>query len=93
MFDKFKQLGELTKMRSQAKALQEELKTIKHSEERGSIKVRVSGNQEIEYLEIEGVERRDIMDVINAAVKNVQKKAARRMMEMGGGLSGLLGKT
>ena len=32
-----------------------------------------------------------IKDAINDAMKEVQKEAARKMMEEGGGLSGLLG--
>jgi len=32
-----------------------------------------------------------MVETINRAMKEVQKKAAKKMMEMGGGLSGLLG--
>ena len=32
-----------------------------------------------------------LVDLINEAMKKVQKEAAKKMMEMGGGLSGLLG--
>ena len=89
--DKFKQLGQLNKMRTEAKKLQEELKKEFVTEEKGGVKVKVNGAQEIVYMEVEGEERKDIMDVVNKAMKNVQKKAAKKMMEMGGGLSGLLG--
>lgn len=91
-FDKFKQLGELNKMRQQAKTLQKELEKIKHIEEKGDIRVKVTGDQKVEYIEINGEERNDLVDVINKAFKGVQKEAAKKMMEMGGGLSGLLGK-
>ena len=90
MFDKFKQLGELGKLRSQAKALEKELSQVKETVEKGGIKVTVTGNQRIDYLEINGESRKDIADVINDALKNVQKKSAKKMLEMGGGLSGLL---
>jgi len=90
-FDKFKQIGKLNKMRQEAKKLQKELEKIEEVEESGGIKVKISGDQKITYLEVDGEERGDILDVINKGMKNVQKKAAKKMMEMGGGLSGLLG--
>ena len=91
MFDKVKQLGELNKLRKQAKELQKELEQITEKVEEGDIEVKVTGDQKIVYLKVEGRERDDVAEVINKAMKQVQKKAARKMMEMGGGLSGLLG--
>jgi DNA-binding protein YbaB len=91
MFDKFKQIGQLGKLRSQAKELERQLAQVKETREKNGIKVVVTGNQKIEYLEINQEERKDIAEVINDAFKEVQKKSAKKMMEMGGGLSGLLG--
>ena len=91
MFDKFKQLGELNKMRKQAMELQKELEKIKETAERDGMKVIVKGDQTIDYLVIDGQERRDLVDLINEALKKVQKESAKKMLEMGGGLSGLLG--
>ena len=91
MFDQFKQAGNLLKMRSEAQKLQKELEKIKHSEEKDGIRVVVTGDQKISYIEINGEEQRKLMDIINSAMKEVQKDAAKKMMEMGGGLSGLLG--
>ena len=90
-FDKLKQLGELNKLRKQAKELQKELEQITEKVEERGIEVKVTGDQKIVYLKVEDQERNDIAETINKAMKNVQKKAARKMMEMGGGLSGLLG--
>jgi len=90
MFDKFKQIGELGKLRSQAKELERQLALVKETLEKNGVKVVVTGAQKIEYLEVDGVERKDIADVINSAFKEVQKKSAKKMMEMGGGLTGLL---
>ena len=92
MFDKIKQLNELRKMRSQAMELQKELEKIRESEERNGMKVVVSGEQKVEYIQLNGEERKDLVDLINDAMKKVQKEAAKKMLEMGGGLSGLLGK-
>ena len=91
-FDKVKQLGELNKMRQQAKELQKELEQITESFSAGSVEVKVTGDQKVVYMKIDGDERQDIVDATNKAMKRVQKKAAKKMLEMGGGLSGLLGK-
>lgn len=91
MFDKVKQGKKLLQMRQQAKKLQEELEKIEHSEEDGDLKVKVNGAQNVIYLEIDGEEREDVVKLINKAMKNVQKESSKKMMEMGGGLSGLLG--
>jgi DNA-binding protein YbaB len=91
MFDKFKQGKDLIKLRQQAKKLQEELEKIEHTEEDGEFKVKVNGAQNVVYMEIDGEEHARLTDLINKAMKNVQKKSAKKMMEMGGGLSGLLG--
>lgn len=91
-FDKVKQLGELNKMRQQAKDLQKELEQITETLSTGDIEVKVTGDQKVAYIKIDGEERQDVVDIINKAMKKVQKKAAKKMLEMGGGLSGLLGK-
>lgn len=91
MFKKVQQLNELRKMRSQAKALQAELEKITETVDEDGVRVKVTGDQKLVYLEIDGEKRDDIVDAVNKAMKRVQKKAAKKMMEMGGGLSGLLG--
>jgi len=91
VFDKFKQGKDLLKMRQQAKELQRELEKVTETVERGDIKVKVSGDQKIVYMKVDGEVREDLVDIINKAMKKVQKKAAKKMLEMGGGLSGLLG--
>ena len=92
MFDKVKQVNELRKMRSQAMALQKELEKITHTMEKGDYKISVSGDQKIRYIQRNGEDLKELTDAINEAMKKVQKVAAKKMMEMGGGLSGLLGK-
>ena len=78
-------------MRRQAMALQKELEKITETVEKGDITVSVSGDQKVRYIKINGEERKDLTDLLNEAMKKVQKEAAKKMMEMGGGLSGLLG--
>lgn len=91
MFDKFKQLQQLGKMRSQAMELQKELEKIKESAEKGNMRVVVTGDQKVSYIEIDGEDKRELVELINEAMKKVQKESAKKMLEMGGGLSGLLG--
>ena len=79
------------KMRSQAMQLKKKLEAISHSEEKDDVKVVVNGAQEVIKLEIDGVDRKDVVELINKAYKEIQKEAAKKMMEEGGGLSGLLG--
>lgn len=91
MFDKLKQAQNLLKLRSEAKKLQTELEQIKHTEEDGDMSVTVSGAQTLLNIKIDGEDQERLMKLVNRALKEVQKKSARKMMEMGGGLGGLLG--
>lgn len=89
--DKFGQLKQLNQMRQQAKQLQKELEKEEEIYEKGKVRVKVNGAQEVIYIEVDGESQEDLVDAINKAMKSVQKKAAKKMMEMGGGLSGLFG--
>ena len=91
MFDKFKQLGQLNKMRQQASALQKELEKIIETMEKNGWSVSFTGDQKLRYIKKDGEDMKFLVDLINEAMKKVQKEAAKKMMEMGGGLSGLLG--
>jgi DNA-binding protein YbaB len=91
MFDKFKQLGQLNEMRKKAQELQKELEKIVETLEKKGWTVSVSGDQKIRYIKKDGEDLRELTDLINEAMKNVQKESAKKMMEMGGGLGGLLG--
>lgn len=90
MFNKLQQGKELLKMRSQAKALQKQLADVTESVEKGDVHVKVSADQKVQFISINGEERRDVADAINDAFTKVQKKAAQKMLQEGG-LSGLLG--
>lgn len=89
--DKFQQLSELKKMRSQAMALQRELAEEKVEIEEKGIKIIISGDQKLKRIEIEGEEQQKLVKVLNKAIKESQKIAAKRLQSMSGGLSGLLG--
>ena len=91
MFDKFKQLGELAKMRQKAMELQKELEKIIETVEKSGWQISVTVDQKIRYIKKNGEDLKELVDLINEAMKKVQKESAKKMMEMGGGLSGLLG--
>ena len=91
MFDKVKQLNELRKMRSEALNLQKQLKEITETANERNVKVVVSADQKVISVKIDDEEQHAVVDALNKAFKEVQKKAAKKMMEMGGGLGGLLG--
>lgn len=78
-------------MKQQASALQKELEKISETVEKNGWIVSVSGDQKIRYIKKGEEDLKDLTDAINEAMKKVQKEAAKKMMEMGGGLSGLLG--
>ena len=92
MFDKFKQLGELKKMRDEALKIQRELAAEKVEVSEGDIKIVISGDQKIQELEIQGETQLRLVEVLNKAIKRSQEVAARKVQSMSGGLSGLLGK-
>lgn len=89
MFDKVGQLNNLRKMRGEAMAMQKKLKEIIESLEKDGCKVKVTGDQRIEYIEIDGVPQPKLVKVLNEALEKVQKTAAKKMVEEGG-LSSLL---
>ena len=89
--DKFQQLRELKKMRDQAMAIQRELAAEEVVVEEQDVRIIISGDQKIKELSIKGVGNQTLVDVLNKAIKKSQEIAAKKLQEMGGGLSGLLG--
>jgi len=91
MLNKLQQGKQLMKMRSEAKKLQKELAEVTESVEHGGIKVKVNGAQKVEFIEVNGERMKELEDAVNRAFKKVQKASAQKMMQMEGGLSGILG--
>lgn len=91
MSNKLQQLNELRKMRSEALKIKKELEKEEVTVTEGVLRIKMNGAQEVIYAEENGKERKDIKDAVNKAMKESQKKAAQKMMQSGGGLSGLLG--
>lgn len=78
-------------MRQKAMELQKELEKIIKTVEKHGWQVSVTGDQKIRYIKKDGEDFQELADLINEAMKDVQKESAKKMMEMGGGLGGLLG--
>lgn len=81
MFDKAKMMAKAMKLK---KAVEAEVIEFEDS----GIKVKVSGDQKIKFLSINGVENKILVDTINKGLKKSQEAAAKAMKDMGG-LEGL----
>ncbi|MBI4059362.1 YbaB/EbfC family nucleoid-associated protein [Candidatus Microgenomates bacterium] len=91
MFDKFQQLKKLKQLRDQAMQMQKVLQQETITVEERNVKVVMRGDQQIQGLTIDGEEQKNVVEAVNKALKESQKVAAKKLQEMGGGLSGLLG--
>lgn len=91
MNNPFKALGDLNKLRQQAKKMQDELAAEEIRIEEGDVVVVISGDQKIKQLSVQGVSSQEVIDVLNKAVKESQKLAAEKLQQMTGGLGGMLG--
>lgn len=78
-------------MRDEAMKIQKELALEKVEIEEEGIKVVITGDQKLQYVEIDGTPNGRIVEVINKAIKKSQEIAAKRLQSMSGGLGGLLG--
>lgn len=50
--------------------------------EENGIKIQVGGDQKVKYLSIGGVEKKDLMDIINKGIRKAQEIAVMKMKEM-----------
>lgn len=96
VFDKFRQqlgqLGDLKKMRDEALALQCQLAAEEVVVEEQGVRVVITGDQRIKELSVKGISNQILIDVLNKAIRRSQEIAAKKLQELSGGLSGLLGK-
>ena len=89
MFDKAKQLYDLKK---QADQLKRELEKEVIEVERNKVKVVISADMKVHSMEYpEGTSNEDLVKVINEAIDEIQKIAAKKMQSQMGSLKDLLG--
>lgn len=91
MFDKFKQLGDLMKMKGEMERIQKQLASEEIEYEESGIKVVMTGDQKIKSIEIDGEFQGKLVDVLNKTIRRTQEVAAKKLSEVSGGLGGLLG--
>lgn len=82
MFDKAKMIAQAFKLKRAVEA------EVIEYEEAGII-IKISGDQKVKFLSINGVENKILIEVINKALKKSQEAAAKKMKDMGG-LDGLM---
>ncbi|MDP3987793.1 MAG: YbaB/EbfC family nucleoid-associated protein [Candidatus Levybacteria bacterium] len=92
MFNPLQGLGDLKKMRDQAMQIQKELQAEEINIEKNGVTILITGDQRIKEIETNGRSDNDVKEAVNEAIKKSQEVAARKLSQMGGGLSGLLGK-
>lgn len=91
MANPFKALGDLNKLRQQAKQMQEELSQEQIRIEQGDIVVVITGDQKIIEFSVQGITSQEAIDALNKAIKKSQEVAAKKLSAMTGGLGGLMG--
>jgi DNA-binding protein YbaB len=76
MFDKVKKINELRKAQSK---IQKQLEEIYISEESGDYEVVIRGDKKIEKIVISGEENDKLRNLLNSAMKQVDKKVQKKM--------------
>jgi len=91
MANPFKALGDINKLRQQAKQMQQDLAGEEIRVEKGDIVVVISGDQKIKQFSVQGVTSNEAIDILNDAIKQSQQLAAKKLSSMTGGLGSMLG--
>jgi len=91
MANPFKALGDLNKLRQQAKKMQQELAAEEIRIEEGDVVVVITGDQKIKHFSVQGVTSEEAIAILNKAIKKSQELAAKKLQSMSGGLGGLMG--
>lgn len=91
MANPLKALGDLNKLRQQAKQMQQDLAAEEIKIEEGDIVVVISGDQKIKHFSVQGITSDDAVAALNKAIKKSQELAAKKLQEMTGGLGGMMG--
>jgi DNA-binding protein YbaB len=82
MNNPLKGLGDLNKLRQQAKKMQAALKDEEILVEKGEVRVVISGDQKIKSFSVQGFESQEAVDALNEAVKKSQQLAAKKLQEI-----------
>lgn len=91
MANPLKALGDINKLRKQAKQMQQDLAAEEIKIERNDIVVVISGDQKIKHFSVQGITSDDAVEVLNEAIKKSQELAAKKLQSMmgSGGFGGM----
>jgi DNA-binding protein YbaB len=89
--DTLGKLGDLNKLRQQAMQMQKNLSGQQVVVEENGVKVVMSGDQKVIELSIQGISNEVLNEVINKAIRKSQELAAKELMNVSGGMGGLMG--
>ncbi|MBI3343214.1 hypothetical protein HY032_03585 [Candidatus Gottesmanbacteria bacterium] len=88
MLNPFKMLGDMNAMRKQAVAIQQALEAEKFEVWEGNnIRIVITGNQNVEVVEENGIAREDLKRALNSAIKKSQQAAAGKLAELSKGMN------
>ncbi len=88
MMNPFKMLGDMNAMRKQAVAIQQALEAEKFEVWEGNnIRIVITGNQNVEVVEENGIAREDLKRALNSAIKKSQQAAAGKLAELSKGMN------
>lgn len=87
MLNPFKALGDMNAMRKQAMAIQQALEGEEFEVIVGSVRIVITGNQNVKVIEVDGMPNEDIKRAINDAVKKSQQAAAGKLAELSKGMN------
>ncbi|MEK7074092.1 MAG: YbaB/EbfC family nucleoid-associated protein, partial [Patescibacteria group bacterium] len=73
MFNPFKALGDVNVMRKQAMQIQAALEQEEFEVVHGSVRILISGNQNVKVVEIDGVANADVQSALNEAIRKSQQ--------------------
>ncbi|MFZ5424705.1 MAG: YbaB/EbfC family nucleoid-associated protein [Patescibacteria group bacterium] len=76
MLDKLKDLNNLRKIQSEMK---KQLEEIFVSGEKGDYSVVIRGDKRIERIEVDGEEDKELKDLLNKTMKDVDKKVQKKL--------------
>lgn len=82
MFNPFKALGDVNAMRKQALQIQTALEAEEFEVVKGSVRIVITGNQNVKVVEVDGAPNDDVKAALNEAIKKSQQAAAMKLAEI-----------
>ena len=89
--DAMGKLGDLNKLRQQAMQMQKNLSAQTITVEENGVKVVITGDQKIVEISVQGISNPVLNEVLNKAIRKSQELAAKELMNVSGGMGGLMG--